>query len=398
MVQLAEKNKCTGCGACSYVCPKSCISMSEDEYGALYPKINHDSCIQCRKCVKTCPVLSLPIRNKPREAYAAYSLNSDERLTSASGGVAMEIYKICIEQGCKIGGATFDKDFKVKIIIEPNNNPLAFKNSKYVYSNTNLIYDEIKLLLNKGYKCVIIALPCQIAAIRKVFNDNSNLILVDIVCHGTTPHKILKTHIEYIESLSHKKNHHLFFRDPNVDTMTFSFSLYDKNNSCFYRKKANEKDMYQFGYHKAITYRENCYNCIFANDSRVSDITLSDYKGLGRLAKTCLKNHKLSSVLVNTEKGHKLVQLMIDKKAIFAEKRPTEEPILGDKQLREPSKITIYRKSYLRRMNSINNDFEKAIIFVYYEYKIIEGGRSILIYPYRFGKRVLRKIIKIIKL
>ncbi len=38
---------CTGCGACAHICPKNCISMLPDNYGFLYPQINHDICIKC---------------------------------------------------------------------------------------------------------------------------------------------------------------------------------------------------------------------------------------------------------------------------------------------------------------------------------------------------------------
>ena len=45
-----------------------------------------------------------------------------------------------------------------------------------------------------------------------------------------------------------------------------------------------ENDFYQEAYHDGIAYRENCYHCKFAKSKRISDITLSDYKGLGTMA------------------------------------------------------------------------------------------------------------------
>jgi hypothetical protein len=60
-----------------------------------------------------------------------------------------------------------------------------------------------------------------------------------------------------------------------------------------------------------ISYRENCYHCIFAQKQRISDLTLSDYKGLGRMAPCDFNNLKVSSVLVNTEKGDEFLNELI---------------------------------------------------------------------------------------
>ena len=35
-----SKEECCGCGACSSVCPKSAITMQEDEYGFIYPMVD----------------------------------------------------------------------------------------------------------------------------------------------------------------------------------------------------------------------------------------------------------------------------------------------------------------------------------------------------------------------
>lgn len=49
----------------------------------------------------------------------------------------------------------------------------------------------------------MIALPCQIAAIKKMFYRYlDNLLLVDLVCHGVTPADYL---IQHIRSIEHKK-------------------------------------------------------------------------------------------------------------------------------------------------------------------------------------------------
>ena len=54
--QLAARERCTGCGACSNGCPKGAIRMVPDREGFLYPEVT-DGCVQCGHCAHVCPVM-----------------------------------------------------------------------------------------------------------------------------------------------------------------------------------------------------------------------------------------------------------------------------------------------------------------------------------------------------
>ena len=56
MPTLCSHKECTGCATCFAVCPQHAISMEKDIYGFLYPKIDHNKCIECNLCEKKCPV------------------------------------------------------------------------------------------------------------------------------------------------------------------------------------------------------------------------------------------------------------------------------------------------------------------------------------------------------
>lgn len=363
-MELADKKICTACGACIYVCPKKCISFNANECGILYPEINHSLCVGCGKCTHTCPVLNPLASIEPAHAYAAWSSDVEERRTSASGGIAAEIYKYAIKKKWMIVGAAFDDGFEVRLALADDMKAIKdFKNSKYVFSNTDNIYQDIDKQLKSGTKIAIIALPCQIAAIKRVFHKYiDKLLLVDLVCHGTTPQLYLSQHIHHIENKYGEKASYLSFRDPYYSTDTFTFSLYNFSGHRFYSKRTKDRDGYQVGYHRMISYRENCYNCPFANEQRISDLTISDYKGLGVLAPSKIIDSKsISSVLVNTAKGHSIIKDMIKAGAVIAEERPVKEPIQGDEQLRHPAKKTTARKIFECSMLSCKGDFERAI-------------------------------------
>ena len=55
-ILFEKKEHCCGCTACYAICPKSAISMVEDEEGFDYPVININKCIGCYKCKGVCPI------------------------------------------------------------------------------------------------------------------------------------------------------------------------------------------------------------------------------------------------------------------------------------------------------------------------------------------------------
>lgn len=390
---LVEKERCTGCGACAYVCPKQCIKMYTDEILGYLPHVNTDECIECGKCQQTCPILHpVKIRN-PIEAYAARSINSEEARTSASGGIACSIYRFALSKGYSIAGAVQQSDFSVNLMI--GNNALdieRFKNSKYVFCNASTLYPKLAKLLKQDKMVVVAALPCHIAAIRNIFHEHKNLFLIDIVCHGTTPTQFLQQHISFIENKLHHNVESMCFRDPNFTTSTYTFSLYNKFGDCIYAKRTKHGDTYQYGYHRAISYRENCYQCYFAQPQRTGDISLADYPGLGRVKPFPYDRRNINCVLINTEKGDKFLKEMIDKHLIEAFHRPLEESIQGNGQLRHPVTKTKARKHFIENMHQNGGDFEKAMKPIMKKGLRREKMRELFLLPRRAARKVIRMI------
>ena len=61
--------------------------MVADECGFLYPKIDDDLCVGCRKCTSVCAFQNISEENTPLSTYAAVSKNKEQAVKSASGGI-----------------------------------------------------------------------------------------------------------------------------------------------------------------------------------------------------------------------------------------------------------------------------------------------------------------------
>lgn len=393
MIKLATPDLCTGCGACANRCPKGCITMRENHIGIVLPEIDTASCIECHTCEKICPILNEVPSYDSRKAYAAWSNDDEERRTSASGGIAAEMYKLAVDKGFKIVGAVQQEDFSVDHELSDSKVTIsAFKNSKYVFSSAYKVFDEIRRELKDNRNILFIGLPCQVAALRKLFRDNENLILVEVVCHGTTPVSYLRQHIDMLSQQTGNVAKRMSFRDPHTYTYTFTFTLYNSDNQRFYAKRTKDGDTYQFGYHRAVTYRENCYHCRFAQPERNADITIADYHGLGLVAPASYDARNVSLILEHTDKGHDFVNELITEKRITAEERPLEEPFKGEAQLRHPSQKNKYRKMFEEDITKFEGDFEKAILrsqTIYIKDEKLKNITALL-------KRIIKKTLRII--
>lgn len=350
-MQICDSQICTGCGACKQACPKQCISFVLDDMDALHPKVDENVCVSCGKCQKVCPNNYSLGFHSTFEVYVAWSKDNVQRKTSASGGIASELYTYAIKNGWIAYGVTYTKENCCHFIeLESLDDIKKVKNSKYCFSNVLNTYNSIQNQIRRGEKVLFIGLPCQVAGLHSFLGKKyENLVTVDLLCHGSTPQSYLKQHISYIENETHQSSDAISFRDPSLGTEKFFLTLRDNNNRLFYKKTVESSDNYQLGYHHALTYRDNCYRCRYAKAERCSDLTIGDYYGIGK--------RKSSAVLINTSQGKNIFYRIKD--FIQAELRPVDEIFRLEHQLQRPSDMHPQRLKFAEIYKK-THDFELA--------------------------------------
>ena len=122
---------------------------------------------------------------------------------------------------------------------------------------------------------------------------------------------------------------------------------------------------------KGITYRENCYNCKYATNKRISDLTIGDFWGLGQDSKFYNdRDRGVSVILPITNKGIELINFISNK--IEVEERKINEAVEGNSQLKNPTfrykKTDEFKKIYLKTNFYIA--YKKTMKKNYYKQKI----------------------------
>lgn len=304
---------CTGCGACSDICPTQAISMIEDKYGFIYPHINEMLCINCNKCKDICPVISLADLDTSQINVNSFAvLASDEiRYMSSSGGAFFILASMILDNGGYVAGAALQDNLTVRhILISDKDDLFKLQKSKYVQSITGSIYTQIEDLLLENKTVLFTGCPCQAAGLRNYLGqDYENLYIADIICHGVPSQKMLRDSLS--EMMKDKVIAGLDFRDKSIGWDCTHLKIYYDDASS--RTLSIDESYYEQGLHYNLTLRPSCYNCKFCEFPRPGDISIGDFWGIESYKPKLNDKKGTSLILTNTVKGEQLFSKIRDR-------------------------------------------------------------------------------------
>lgn len=289
---VCKTNLCTGCGACSAICPCGCINII-DNLSSLNSIIGK-GCVSCNLCHSICPQNNIVEFKETIRCFQGWSNSESTRYNSSSGGVAMELFRTALKLGYSVYSCRFEEgNFRI-CKIEKESDLLYFSGSKYVKSKMNLVFSKIKRDLLNNY-VLFLGLPCQVAGLKKYVPNNltKKLITVDLICHGTPSHKLLEMFINETGNCMSELDD-IKFRRKNVSS----------DESFSYIGEKGIVDCYSLAFQHSLSFLESCYSCRYAKKDRVSDITLGDSWG------TNLEGIEkgISLILCQTDAGLSLVE------------------------------------------------------------------------------------------
>lgn len=314
MIKNTDKKDCCGCWACENICPKSCISMVEDEEGFRYPQVDKNVCIDCHLCEKACPIINVQPEIKHGQHGYLLQLKDDSiRKESTSGGSFTAIASWVVKHGGVVYGAAFDgMDNRVKHCPATTLDELGkFRNSKYVQSDIGDTYKDIKRNLQEGKWVAMSGTPCQIEGLvhylRKPYDK---LVLIDVVCYGIPSPGMFSDYLDYMQMKIGGHFKKVLFREKRLCYNYTSFSLYNENPKLDYHKGV-ESEPFMRSFFSDMNVRPSCYDCKFKKRYRVSDFTIWDCYDVKQFSKN-FDDAGTNRVLVHTEKGMRILDEIKD--------------------------------------------------------------------------------------
>lgn len=363
MIQIVDKSKCCGCNACGDICPKNAITFQIDIEGFWYPKVDMGLCIDCGLCEKVCPELHISELKKndypyPSHTIAAIHKRMDIRWESTSGGAFSALADGMYEQGGYVSGAIYQEDFSVHNFISNNPDDLSkLRSSKYLQSNAEGLYREIRGLLRKGEKVLACGTPCQMAALRSFLRkDYDNLIIVDFICRGVNSPKVYRKYLDSLERKYEGKVVYVKAKNKELGWRNLTRKVVFDNGKEYYGILM--QDDFRRGYHTNVFCRPSCYTCQYKGFPRMADITIADYWGIENVDKNLDNNIGTSLILLNSKKGEAYFEQIKDK--LEWEETAFESILPGNVALTTPiAPAKIDRKSFFEDLDQ--GTFEQVV-------------------------------------
>ena len=226
---------------------------------------------------------------------------------STSGGVFSALAEKVVAVGGIVVGAAYDADMNVRHeVVETKAELRRLRGVKYVKGVIGIeVYHAIRKALAAGRKVLFSGLPCQAAAVRRMFGNDANLLVCDLVCFGAPPHALWRKYIDWMEAKRGKKLVNVNPRDKRHGWGRKTYCRYEWEDGQIVRR-LSLFDPYAQAFYMAIAFGPACYDCRFKGANSKADITLCDFWGAERLGLSdMILRGGVSGVMVRTERGEK---------------------------------------------------------------------------------------------
>ena len=336
-ISNAYKNTyCSGCGACTAICPVRAIELKKNTSGFYEAIVNESKCIHCEKCSKVCHRFN-KIEGTSLFDAVPYALQSaDENIVKScsSGGIAYEIAHYSQKKGDLITGCVYNlvsQEAEHRTVTTADDLYLL-KGSKYLQSNpekafSELIEDAVK---HNDHQYTVFGTPCQIAGLSVLteqMNIRDRFLLVEIFCHGVPSYKLWEYQRKEIEDKIGKPLTHVEFRNKQFGWHTYCLKAKHDNKIW---SGTRENTEFWLSYFENSVLNRACMNCEARKAISKADIRIGDYWG----RRFAGREDGVSAVLCNSAKGLAVIQELIDNGMVITLECGNAEEILSTQNMK----------------------------------------------------------------
>ena len=290
-------------------------------------------------------------------AYACYNTDKNIRLSSSSGAVFSSLAEYVIDQQGIVYGVAMSEDcYSAEFIYITRKDDLAkLRGSKYLQAKVGNAYTSAKKNLTSGKLVLFSGTGCQINGLKSFLSkDYSNLICVDIICHGTPSPALWRKYVKWQEQQNAGKLKYINFRCKDRSWMNYGMkeiyeSISDKSTKNIYISK--DKNAYMYMFLKDYCLRPSCYECS-SKKVKMSDLTIADFWGINDVKPEMNDEMGTSLVLIRTAKGKDIFEQV--KKNMKVKEVSYEDSVKGNPSEFRSCTRPIQRDMFFDDMYSMN--------------------------------------------
>ena len=329
--------RCFGCGACAFRCPKDALRMETDAEGFRVPVFDPARCIACGHCADVCPA-----KHDPGTAEVTFhALRAGEEAVlseSTSGGAFSLIAEQVIKNGGLAAGAVFDGAFHIRHVLADDIRPM--RKSKYAESAADSCFGEIEEALRRGRTVLFSGTPCQCHAVKLLFPEAEGLLLCALVCRGVASPLLFS---EYLRYLGEKKG--------EIRAFCFRDKRRGDDARCVSYTAGEEEHLLPFMddpfcriYAKGLAFRKSCHTCPYTRPDKPFDFTIGDFWGVEEVFPDLHDGRGVSLVITTGKRAEAILDALGDKAEI---RKTAAQPALQE-ALRAPLKESLLRRFLFR--------------------------------------------------
>ena len=373
---LEEYTLCCGCGACAFSCPVNAITVKMDGKGFLKAHVDEKICVGCGKCKSVCPFENqTPIpRIQDAALYSYKDGRSEVLMRSSSGGAAFALSEMLLQQGYSIVGCEFDpKTKRARHCIVTDAVDLSkLQGSKYTQS---YFAEVLQRIAATDRPIAVFGTPCQIASVKNIFPERTDILCIELICHGVPTAFLMDRYVEYLKE-------HYSISGEETD-ISFRWKPKGWRERHIRVSEAGREivlgqyeDMYFRMFETTHCYMDACYDCRW-RDSSAADLRLGDYWG----TKFAEDKTGVSMVVCLTEKGQELLKALSDKNTGELVSQPIDDMFMCQQMENEPKPL-FHDELIAKLFEKVNLRFlEDKYVF---PYERLKRGKIVR------AKRVLR--------
>lgn len=354
---------CSGCGACTIICPGNAITMRLDREGFYCAVIDEKQCIHCGKCKSVC------IRSgeydgaqlKDGKVLAAQSGDQSTVKASTSGGIAYEMARAAFTNGMGVVGVVYDfeRNRAESILAKSLNDIEQFRGSKYIQSFTMNAFQEMlfDMSRNRERKYLVFGTPCQVYGLASALEKEQlrdRVILVDLFCHGVPSYLVWDKYLELIQKrLGATTLTDIVFRDKSIGWHNFVMKISSRTGEY---KEPSEGDLFYHAFFDNVLFAKACFTCPVRQNISKADVRLGDYWGQRFQA----REDGISAILLLSETGRAFLRSIQDSLQIF--ESGSVDEVLASQSV-YPYNTLPYRENAFSSL--INGNSLKSVIKTY---------------------------------